>query len=225
MRRLVLFVEGKGDEDALPTLVKRVLNEHHGWHDDVLLDNDAFRVGEVNKLIRDDFRFWNRFLNASLKRRNVGAVLLVLDGDSKRIGGEEFCAAAVARSLAIAATHVGAGRSFSVAVVFARQEFETWLIAGLPSLVGGRLPDGRLIEANMKAPGGDLEASPRDAKGWLRAAVNGGYNPSRDQAAFTKLVDLEVIRARNLRSFRRLESAVSNLLQAIRCDKPIASPS
>jgi hypothetical protein len=32
-------------------------------------------------------------------------------------------------------------------------------------------------------------------------------------------------RARNLRSFRRLESAVSSLLQAIRCGKPIASPS
>jgi len=56
-------------------------------------------------------------------------------------------------------------------------------------------------ESNAKAPEGDLEASPRDAKGWLRAIVDGGYKPTRDQAALTRLVDLEVIRARKLRSF------------------------
>jgi Domain of unknown function (DUF4276) len=157
MRRLILFVEGEGDEQAVPTLVKRLLNEQGGWHD-ILLDSDTFRVGGVNKLVKDDFRDWKRYLNASLKRRNVGAVLLVLDGDSDKVGGKKFCAAAVARSLAIAATHVGAGQSFSVAVVFARQEYETWLMAGFPSLLGRRLPDGRLIEAKLNAPEGDLEA-------------------------------------------------------------------
>ena len=114
---------------------------------------------------------------------------------------------------------------FSVAVVFARQEYETWLIAGVASLAGQRLPDGRLIDPNAKAPVGDLEAGPRDAKGWLGAIVEGGYKPTRDQAALTRLVDLEVIRARKLRSFQRLESAVSGLMEAVRCNTPIASPS
>jgi hypothetical protein len=88
--------------------------------------------------------------------------------------------------------HVGAGKTFSVPVVFARQEFETWLIAGVASLAGRRLPDGRLIEPNAKAPDGDLELSPRDAKGWLRAIVEEGYKPTRDQAALTTLVDLSI---------------------------------
>ena len=101
---------------------------------------------------------------------------------------------------------------------------ETWLIAGATSLAGRRSPDGRLIKANAKTPRGDLEAGPRDAKGWLRGIIEGGYKPARDQAVLTKLVDLEAIRARELRSFRRLESAVSGLLQAIRTDKPITSP-
>ncbi len=92
-------------------------------------------------------------------------------------------------------------------------------------MAGQRLPDGRLIESNAKAPDGDLELSPRDAKGWFRAIVDGGYKPTRDQAALTRLVDLEVIRARKLRSFRRLESAVSSLREAIRCNSPIVSPS
>lgn len=224
MKRLVLFVEGEGEVDAVPILLKRLLKEK-GEPFDILLDDAPFRVGSVDKLIKGDFRDWKRFLLASLKRANVGGVLVILDGDIEKAGGEEFCAAAVATSLTGAAMHVGAGKTFSVAVVFARQEYETWLIAGIASLAGQRLPDGRLIESNAKAPEGDLEASPRDAKGWLRAIVEGGYKPTRDQAEFTKLVDLEVIRSRNLRSFRRLESAVTSLLEAIRCDKPIASPS
>ena len=133
-----------------------------------MLDDDPFRVGSVDKLVKEDFRNWKRFLGASLKRPNVGGVLLILDGDIEKVGGKEFCAAEVAKSLAGAAMHVGAGETFSVAVVFARQEYETWLIAGIASLAGQRLPDGRLIESNAKAPDGDLEASPRDAKGWLR---------------------------------------------------------
>jgi hypothetical protein len=91
-------------------------------------------------------------------------------------------------------------------------------------LAGRRSPDGRLIETNANAPEGDLEAHPRDAKGWLHSVVEGGYKPTRDQAALTMLVDLEVIRARELRSFQRLESAVATLVEAIRCDRPIISP-
>jgi len=87
------------------------------------------------------------------------------------------------------------------------------------------LPDGRLIKSNAKAPEGDLEASPRNAKGWLGTIVEGGYKPTRDQAALATLVDLEVIRARNLRSFRRLESAVSSLREAVQSNSPIVSPS
>ncbi len=224
MRRLILFVEGEGEADAVPTLVKRILTEQGDWYD-ILLDSNPFRVGEVNKLVKDDFREWKRKLGAGLKRSNVGGVLLILDGDVGKVAGHEFCAATVAKSLAVAAMHVGAGKRFSVAIVFARQEYETWLIAGVGSLAGRVLPDGRLIKSNAKAPEGDLESSPRNAKGWLDDIVEGGYKPTRDQAALTRLVNLKAIRARQLRSFRRLESAISILLEAIRCDRPIVSPS
>ena len=190
MRRLVLFVEGDGDVDAVPTLVKQVIKSTGGSHE-VWLDDPPFRVGSVDKLVKEDFRNWKRFLGASLKRPNVGGVLLILDGDIDKIGGKTFCAATVAKYLAGAAMHVGAGKTFSVAVVFARQEYETWLIAGMASLAGQFLPDGRRIDANAKAPEGDLEASPRDAKKWLNAVIEGGYKPTRDQVALTKLVDVK----------------------------------
>ncbi len=224
MRRLVLFVEGRGDVNAAPTLVKRLLSEKGEWND-VLLDDQPFQVKSLGNLVKSDFREWKRLLGASIRtRRDVGGVLLILDGDIEGPGGNEFCAAATARKLAGAAIPVGAGKGFSVAVVFARQEYETWLIAGVSSLAGRRLPHGRLIDPVARPPEGDLEEGPRDAKGWLSDVVGGGYSPPRDQAALTSLVDLGTIRARELRSFRRLESALSGLLAAFRNGEHIVSP-
>jgi cobalamin biosynthesis protein CobT len=222
VKRLVLFVEGDGEAEAAPKLVKRLLTEQNAW-DAVLLDEAPFRVGHVNKLMKDDFRDWMRKLRACQKRKNVGGVLLLLDGDV-RVGRKDFCAFAVARSLAEAAIRVGAGETFSVAIVFARQEYESWLIAGIASLAGRRLSDARLINPDATAPLGDLEENLRNAKAWLGGIVEGGYKPTRDQAGFTEIVDLNIIRQRKLRSFRRLESALSNLISAFRDNKPIATP-
>ncbi len=80
MRRLVLFVEGEGEADAAPALIKRLLIEKGGQHS-VLVDDNPFRVGSISKLVKAEFCQWKRFLAASLKRPNVGGVLLMLDGD------------------------------------------------------------------------------------------------------------------------------------------------
>ena len=196
MKRIVLFVEGEGESDAMPGLVGRLLEEQKAW-DSVFLDEHTFRVGQVNKLVKNEFYEWKRKLSASMKRPNLGGVLLVLDGDIDRVGSDPFCAAAVARSLTKEAAIVGAGTTYSVATVFALQEFESWLIAGIESLAGKTLPDGRVVApAGVKAPPGDLEQSPRAAKEWLNKVVEGGYKPTRDQAELTKSVDLRLVRER-----------------------------
>ena len=223
MKRIVLFVEGEGEAEAIPKLVKRLLAEHNAW-DVVSLDPKVFRVGGVAKLIKDDYCHWKTKLQASLRRQNVGGVLLLLDGDVEKIGKDPFCAATVAKSLAKECAGVGGGIRFSVAVVFARQEFESWLIAGFSSLAGKCLPDGRAIDSSAKAPDGDLEESPRGAKEWLSKVIAEGYKPTSDQAVLTDLIDLAAIRNRNLRSFRRLESALSELVSAIRNGENVATP-
>jgi hypothetical protein len=224
MKRIVLFVEGQGEAEAVLRLVKRLLTEQNAW-DTVSLDESPFRVGQVNKLAKAEYHDWKRKLAAALKRPNVGGVLLLLDGDVAKVGDDAFCASVVSRSLAAAAKTVGAGARFSVAVVFARQEYESWLIAGIASLAGERLPDRRSIQQDAKPPDGDLEVAPRDAKGWLNRVVEGGYRPTRDQAALTEMVRLQAIRDRGLRSFRRLEHALSELVLAIRSDQHVATPS
>lgn len=225
MKRLVLFVEGDGDALAVPVIVKRLLNELNAW-DCLKLDANPFKVREVNNLVKDNFSNWHRFLRAAAKRSDIGAVLLVLDGDIRKVQGTDFCAANVARQLANEATQARGGELFSVATVFACQEFESWLIAGIESLAGKRLKDGRDgVMEGVVPPNGDLEAAPRDAKKWLREHMHASYSEVKDQLLLAEMVDVNLIRERPMRSFIRLENALSTIVSAIRDNSPVVSPS
>ena len=157
------------------------------------------------------------------KSKRTGGVLLFLDGDTKSRNAERFCAWTVVRGIAREAISIGAGKIFSVAVVLVRQEYETWFIASNEAIAGSRLPDGRLI-SKREIPYGDLEESPRNAKGWMNRVVQGGYKPTVDQASVTDLLNLEVLRCQNLRSFRRFESALEELVTAIRNESHVVTP-
>src|SRR5260370_24951029 len=179
-RRIILFVEGEGDRDAAPILVKKLLDEIAAWSH-VYLDDAPFVVGHVAGLTKDNGKEWLRFLKAAQKKRNLGAILLLLDGEDESIRNEKFCAGKFATRLADWARSVGAGTFFSVACVFARQEFESWVIACAEELAGKPLPDGREgIAAGTKPPESDLEQSPRNAKGWLGKRLPRGYKESVD---------------------------------------------
>jgi hypothetical protein len=224
MKRVVLFVEGDGDRLAVPVLAKRLLTDLNAW-DCLFLDPRPFKVGGVGRLIKDECRNWLRWLGAAATRGAIGAVLLVLDGDVSRIHGKPFCAANVARQLAQEATRARGGDLFSVAVVFACQEYESWLIAGVESLSGKPLKDGRPgVASGTQPPAQDLEVAPRNAKGWLNKVMQSGYSPVKDQALLTEMVDLELIRNRPMRSFRRLESAISTVVGALRSESHVVSP-
>lgn len=225
LKRLVLFVEGKGDIVAAPALIGKLLNELQASDAAVFLDSKPLRVGGVTSLFGKKERNWTDNLRVAAKRDNLGGVLLLLDGDVEAWRGQRFCAREVGRDLSRRARAAGAGSVFSVASVFACQEFESWLIAGIESLAGKKLANGRIdIPSHLKVPEGDLERHPRDAKGWLNECISGGYDPVTDQAHLARAVDLNVIRKRNLRSFRRLESALRQLVEAVRSGKHIVTP-
>ena len=225
-KRLVLFVEGQGDRDAVPVLVKQLLTDLAAWSD-LFLDEQPFVVGSIAELTADNGKGWIAKLGAARKRPKLGAVLLIQDGDLELIRKEPFCAAVFAARLADWAKQAGAGSLFSLAAVFACMEFESWMLACAECLAGAPLPDGRPgIRPGATAPAGDLELHPRNAKGWLDQQMDAGYKPTRDQQPLTQLLvrHLDAVRARGLRSFRRLENAVRLLVEAVRADAPIVSP-
>jgi hypothetical protein len=169
-KRLVLFVEGEADARAVPLLVKRLVTELAAW-DVVHLDEHAFKIGGIHNITGARRRAeWVDKLNAAIRTRDkLGSILLVLDGDSDTtVEGERFCAQRIARLFVERARSVGAGSVFSLACVFALQEYESWLLAGARSLAGKTLPDGRSgLRADATPPLGDLEVAPRDAKGTI----------------------------------------------------------
>lgn len=216
-KRLVLFVEGDGDLEAVPVLIKRLLTEHSAW-DVIELDTQPFKTKGIHKLlsIQAGRSNWERWLLAACKRENLGAVLLLVDGDAEKIGGRKFCAAEVTKELSRKASQAGAGRVFSVATVFAIQEFETWIIAVIDSLKGN-LPDGRPgVKPDAVSPSGNLEEHPRNAKGWLSENMVKGYKPSQDQKPLTEKLDLGLLRKKNLRSFAHLENSLKKIIAAAR---------
>ena len=223
--RLVLFVEGEGDVEAAHFLVKRLLVEY-GAFDAITLDEHPFRVGEYAKISRGDFADWRRKLQAAAKRKDFRGCLLILDGDAKvKVHGLPFLRNARGTSARRSGVQGRAGRFFSVAVVFACMEFESWLIAGARSLANKALSDGRReFPERIEDIPSDIEAAPRDAKGWFAGRMKTGYKPARDQLELTRLVDLNEIREKKMRSFRRLESALQGVVDSIRSGEHTATP-
>jgi hypothetical protein len=227
MKRLVLLGEGQGDEAALPVLVRKLLREGDR-NSDFFVDGDVIRGASYMKwdkeAKRPDYAKWISRLTVASRRANLGGVLAVYDGDAPFFpAGLEtpFCAADAAKVLAQAAADVGAGKTFSLAVVFACVEYESWIIAGIESLAGKRYSDGRpALPPGLKFPPGDCESH---GKRWLEQHCP-GYRPTLDQSALTDLLDLGVVRAKGLRSFRRLEHAMDQLLDAASKGTHISTP-
>ncbi len=223
-RQLFLFVEGDGDKLAVPVLLKRLLKER-GVQDQLVIAPEPFIVGEYPALRRNDFEPWRRYLDTGRRKYQMQSCLLLIDGDAPPFQGQEFCAKTAALDLARVAKERGAGQDFTASVVIASQEFESWLIAGAASLAGKTLPGGNdRFPLGLSAPMGDIELNPRNAKGFFKEALSGGYRPTLHQAPISSLVDLETIRARNLRGFRRLEHALDEIIGAVQTGRHIVSP-
>jgi hypothetical protein len=226
MKKIVLFTEGEGDDDAIPVLIGRLITDiDHSYWRHLAIDADVFRIGGIERITGKKRDQWVKKLKAAAKRPGMAGVLVVLDGDADQVEGQPFCSGKTAALLASRAKEIGGGTIFSLACVFARREFESWLLAGIDSLAGKLLSDGRPgVRAGASFDSRFVEDHPRDAKGALSTFMESGYKPTVDQRELTRLVDLNMIRKCNLRSFRRLESAVQELCEGIIAGRHFVSP-
>ena len=217
MKRLVLFVEGPGDHQAAPVLVKRIRAElAPELSSAMFVDDDPFTVKGVQNLTGKKANEWIRYLGAAAKRKSFGGVLLLLDAEDHNRGGKRtMCLVEVARELADRARTAGAGKMFSVGVVFLLREFESLFIAGYNSLPkrksGVQLPE-------------NVEEAPRNAKGWLKKHLEDGYGEIPNQKELAEIVDIGLIRQQNLKSFGRLKRAVAELARAFMTGEHVSTP-
>ncbi|MGQ0700911.1 MAG: DUF4276 family protein [Panacagrimonas sp.] len=185
MRSVASIVEGDGEVQALPVLLRR-LNE---WKpgDTYVQPLMPIKVRRDRFLIRED-EFRKYVLLAAAKCGAEGWLLILLDAD-------DDCPATLGADV------LGRVRAVTthprVSVVVANREYEAWFIAAAASLDGQR---GFLRGTDHVA---DPER-PRDAKGWVSQHIPGGrYRETTDQPAFTALFDLQQA-FDGCRSFRKL---------------------
>jgi Domain of unknown function (DUF4276) len=193
MKRLTVWVEGPGDVDAVPILLKKLLPRPTGA--DGWIVEPPFKVGGLPKLHKELQRHIST-VRIAMNADRCHGLLVLLDLDDAK-----DCP--VAKALELAAVLASAGLPYAAAVVFARREYEEWLVASLPSIAPATnlLPDN--LRRNYPAE------SKRGVKEWLNE--RGRYSEALHQAELTKLLEPSLV-AIECRSFRRLQSAIVELL-------------
>ena len=198
MRKIVPVVEGPGELDAVPELIRKVLREYQKSDVAVAHPKNAHGVGGLTVA-----GGLERFLRYALNEPGVSGVLILRDADNE-------CPYDLAQDLATRARALNA--PVPVAVVVAKCEYEAWFLASIETIAGLDL-DGR-----PGISGGTTCQDPEaqgDAKGWITRAMPGSraYKETFDQLAMTRLLDIGVAH-RNSRSFRRFCKAVVELCSA-----------
>ncbi|MEM1204465.1 MAG: DUF4276 family protein [Acidobacteriota bacterium] len=183
MVRPVLLVEGDGDREAVPELMRRLF-AHLG-----LIGIPAPRpilCGDVRKLLRTGEV--EKFVTYACRRSDGDSVLLTVDC-------EDECPVEVARELALRIAPLAERHRRRVGLVFLEREFETLFLYSLPSLTAAFPEFG--WDLDKDATEHDW-TTVRDAKGRLNKAMSRHwYKETRDQVRFAARVDLDRLAERS----------------------------
>lgn len=193
MRYLAPIVEGQGEVEAVPALIHRVAKV--AACEDVRV-NPPIRV-RAGTFLNNEAYFRKYYQMAAIKAAYAGGcVLILLDCDMK---GE--CPATIGPKLLARAR--ATRDDVGVIVCLAFQEFESWFVAAVDSLVGWfGIPEGVVVPGEPE--------SIRDAKGWLEERMNCSYDPLAHQLSLTRNFDLTA--ARRSKSFDRFYRKISGYL-------------
>lgn len=188
---LGLIVEGHGEEQAAPTLIRhiaRVFSFHASISFSVrrVPKSQLVQPGELERAVEA--------LTRQIGRGQPVLVLLDADDDCPKNLAEKLKARCHAKHADV-----------TISIVIAKKEYEAWFLAAARSLAG----HGGLAE--KLEPPIDPE-SVQGAKEWLTARMpsNQSYSPTRHQSAYSDLMDLS--EARRAPSFRKFEREVGRLL-------------
>jgi hypothetical protein len=211
-KRLVIFAEGEGDAVALPILLSRLFTDQFQdhWHEWVFIDSNVLRIGGLDSFGSKTAEKFSRFVQVAQTKSRFGGVLIVLDADSER-------SACLRDDLNLVTNYLkaaGAGVQFPAAVVLIEKEYESLFLASYQSLEG-RLEDLELPE--------QIE-SVRGCKEWLNRHLKNGYAPIPYQAELTRQLSIDLLKAANHRSFRRLQHALEELYLAMQDNRNLLSP-
>jgi hypothetical protein len=194
--QIACIVEGHGDVEAVPVLVRRIaalLDPGIGIHVLPPLRVPRFKLVKARECERA-VEFVAR------KTAGRGGVLVLVDA-------EDDCPAQLGPQLLDRARQTRS--DLPIAVVLAKHEFETWFLAAAESLRGRRG-----LAADLTAP--TVPESIRGAKEWLSDRMTEGirYRETLDQPALASVFDLTA--AIKAASFDKCFREITALIDAVR---------
>jgi hypothetical protein len=196
---IVPIVEGRGENDSVSLLIRRILNERFAIYDiEVARSVNALSKGNLTRSGGIE-----KFVELALRVRSVAGILVMCDADTE-------CAVALAAGLAerVRSRHA----AVPVAMACPTHEYEAWILASWQTISGRTIKGGASVRSDIEPPF-DVE-SLRNPKAWLADAMAPSYKPTIHQASLTQMLDLQLAEAS--RSFRRLCHAVEQLVAGIR---------
>jgi hypothetical protein len=179
--RVGIVVEGHGEVEAAPILVRRVL-EREDPASQVITPRPV-RVGR-NKVVKPH-ELERAVSLAYASTEGEGGVVVLIDAD-------DDCPATLGPSLLLRARSAARGL-FPVGVVVAAMECESWFISVAESIAGRRG-----LRPDIATP--PNHATIRDAKRWLSEHMvnpKGRYSETLDQPALAAVMDLDNARDRS----------------------------
>lgn len=197
------LVEGHGEVEAAPLLLRRLLAEAHCHVIDV---GRPIRRTQSQLRSKEGIQAGVRL---ALLQPDCAAVVILFDG-------EDDCPKELGAQVRAWAGAVAAGKPCHVVVAY--RECETWFLAALESLRGQYG-----IRNDAAAPANP--ESRRDAKAALEELMpaDRAYSETGDQPAMSAAFDMGLAHRRN-RSFRKLVKAVGHLLTQLRQPIPVWPP-
>jgi hypothetical protein len=194
------IVEGHGEVESVPILVRRIAQEIYPH---LIIQLNTVRVPKSKLILRGELE-----RTVEIVARGVGpkgGILVLLDSDDE-------CPAALGRELLERARQ--ARPDLPIRVVLAKREFEAWFLASAESLRGRRgLADDLEAPVNPEAI--------RGAKEWLSARLTKGhYAETLDQPALAASFNLR--QARRAASFDKFFRDVSAILADLAPGSPLS---
>lgn len=211
MSLIVPVVEGPGDAEALPILLRKILAHLQQVHIGVATAKNAHGCGNLERP-----GGLEKFVEYAFRTPNCGGVLVVMDTD-----GNTRCPKTLAPTFAARVRANGTRKP--VAIVFAKSEYEAWLIASIESIAGKQIKGSSGIIAGAVPPASC--ESIKNPKVWLEKHFRHpqAYKETLHQAPMSALINPTLAIARS-RSFRRLVHAVSQLVDSIQNGQSPVSP-
>ncbi len=196
--KIAAIVEGDGDRQALPGLLRRILLEGLCRYDIAIMKPKVAK-GKPALLKRLE-----QFVRYALIDE-CHSILVLVDADDECPYEKSTCLATEVSRLNL---------RVPVAIVYAKSEFETWFVCNLRDGEGARIRQRLEISEAVIAP--DNVEAITGAKEWLtkRMPRNRAYQETRDQEVLVHYIDLTLTNERS-RSFRRLCHAVEELVVAM----------